>query len=106
MSQENVDDIGQGRVPVEPMPWTLAIDEYGGLEAAVARAAELAELEDYRITNCPNKKIRSRTTEQLEEDMQTSWIKYQLETNTSITKPYKISSILKAFKLECLTSLL
>ena len=80
MSQENVDDIGQGRVwsGSNAMDINL-IDEYGGLEAAVAGAAELAELEDYRIYELPEKKDPfQELLEQLEEDMQTSWMKHQL----------------------------
>ena len=80
MSQENVDDIGQGRVwsGTNALDINL-IDEYGGLEAAVAGAAELAELEDYRIYELPEQKDPfQELLEQLEEDMQTSWIKYQL----------------------------
>ena len=80
MSQENVDDIGQGRVwsGTNAMDINL-IDEYGGLEAAVAGAAELAELEDYRIYELPEQKDPfQELLEQLEDDMQTSWIKYQL----------------------------
>ena len=80
MSQENVDDIGQGRVwsGTNAMDINL-IDEYGGLVAAVAGAAELAELEDYRIYELPEQKDPfQELLEQLEEDMQTSWIKYQL----------------------------
>ena len=80
MSQENVDDIGQGRVwsGTNAMDINL-IDEYGGLEAAVAGAAELAELEDYRIYELPEQKDPfQELLEQLEGDMQTSWIKYQL----------------------------
>ena len=80
MSQENVDDIGQGRVwsGTNAMDINL-IDEYGGLEAAVAGAAELAELEDYRIYELPEQKDPfQELLEQLEEDMQTSWMKHQL----------------------------
>ena len=80
MSQENVDDIGQGRVwsGSNAMDINL-IDEYGGLEAAVAGAAELAELEDYRIYELPEQKDPfQELLEQLEEDMQTSWMKHQL----------------------------
>ena len=80
MSQKNVDDIGQGRVwsGTNAMDINL-IDEYGGLEAAVAGAAELAELGDYRIYELPEQKDPfQELLEQLEEDMQTSWIKYQL----------------------------
>ena len=80
MSQENVDDIGQGRVwsGSNAMDINL-IDEYGGLEAAVAGAAELAELEDYRVYELPEQKDPfQELLEQLEEDMQTSWMKHQL----------------------------
>ena len=80
MSQENVDDIGQGRVwsGSNAMDINL-IDEYGGLEDAVAGAAELAELEDYRIYELPEQKDPfQELLEQLEEDMQTSWMKHQL----------------------------
>ena len=80
MSQENVDDIGQGRVwsGSNAMDINL-IDEYGGLEAAVAGAAELAKLEDYRIYELPEQKDPfQELLEQLEEDMQTSWMKHQL----------------------------
>ena len=80
MSQENVDDIGQGRVWSGSNAMNInLIDEYGGLEAAVAGAAELAELEDYRIYELPEQKDPfQKLLEQLEGDMQTSWIKYQL----------------------------
>ena len=80
MSQENVDDIGQGRVwsGTNAMDINL-IDEYGGLEAAVAGAAELAELEDYRIYELPEKKDPFQEfIGQLEDDLQTSWMKYHL----------------------------
>ncbi len=80
MSQENVDDIGQGRVwsGSNAMDINL-IDEYGGLLAAVAGAAELAELEDYRIYELPEQKDPfQELIEQLEEDIQTSWMKHQL----------------------------
>ena len=80
MSQENVDDIGQGRVwsGTNAMDINL-IDEYGGLDAAVTGAAELAELEDYRIYELPEQKDPfQELIEQLEEDMQTSWMKHQL----------------------------
>ena len=51
-----VDEIGQGRV------WSGAdalsiglIDEIGGLEDAIASAADLSALEDYRIITLPKK---------------------------------------------------
>ena len=56
MSTSAVDDIGQGRI------WSGydakkigLVDIYGGLEKAVSVAAELAELEDFRIISLPKK---------------------------------------------------
>ena len=51
-----VDEIGQGRVwsGVDALEIGL-IDEIGGLEDAIVSAAELAELEDYRIITLPKK---------------------------------------------------
>ena len=51
-----VDEIGQGRIwsGVDALEIGL-IDEIGGLEAAIASSAELAELEDYRIITLPKK---------------------------------------------------
>ena len=57
MKKEKIDEIGQGRV------WSGAnaidiklIDKFGGLNAAIDRAAELAELEDYHIKDLPKRK--------------------------------------------------
>ena len=80
MSQQNVDDIGQGRV------WSGAnaieinlIDEFGGLEESIKGAAELAELDDYRIIELPEQKDPlQQLIEMFEEDMQTSWLRHQL----------------------------
>ncbi len=51
-----VDEIGQGRIwsGVDALDIGL-IDEIGGLEAAIVSAAELSELEDYRIITLPKK---------------------------------------------------
>lgn len=57
MEKETVDEVGQGRV------WSGAnaielqlVDKFGGMTAAVERAAELAELEDYRVKDLPKRK--------------------------------------------------
>ncbi len=52
-----VDELGRGRVwsGVEALQNGL-IDEFGGLDAAVHKAAELAELEEYRIKEYPVRK--------------------------------------------------
>lgn len=57
MTKEEVDEIGQGRV------WTGRnaidiglVDEFGGLEEAVVKAAELADIEKYEIGEYPRMK--------------------------------------------------
>ena len=57
MNKEAVNDIGQGRV------WTGydaksigLIDTYGGIEKAIEIAAELADVQEYRIISLPKKK--------------------------------------------------
>ena len=56
ITKQQVDEIGQGRIwsGVDALSIGL-IDELGGLEAAIVSAAELAELEDYRIITLPKK---------------------------------------------------
>ena len=80
MSQQNIDDIGQGRV------WSGTnakdinlIDEFGGLEQAIKGAAELAEIKDYRITELPvQKEPLQQLIENLGEEIQTSWLRNEL----------------------------
>jgi protease-4 len=80
MYQRDVDNIGQGRV------WSGAnaieinlIDEFGGLAEAVKGAAEMAGLEDYRLTELPLQKDPiQQLIESLEKDIQSSWLKHQL----------------------------
>ena len=57
ISVDEVDKIGQGRVwsGVDALEIGL-VDEIGGLEEAIASAAELSDLDDYRIITLPNKK--------------------------------------------------
>ncbi|MAY82695.1 MAG: signal peptide peptidase SppA [Flavobacteriales bacterium] len=56
MSQANVDSIGQGRVwsGMDAIEIGL-VDEIGGLESAIASAAELAEVEKYKLKELPEK---------------------------------------------------
>ena len=50
MAPATVDEVAQGRVWTGSTAQTLGlVDELGNLEDAIARAAELAELDDYRI---------------------------------------------------------
>lgn len=56
MSKRDVDKIGQGRVwsGIDALEIGL-IDEIGGLEDAIVSAAELSDLEDYRVISLPKK---------------------------------------------------
>ena len=56
MSKLDVDKIGQGRVwsGIDALEVGL-IDQIGGLEDAIISAAELSELEDYRVVSLPKK---------------------------------------------------
>ncbi len=57
MTREQVDEIAQGRVWTGKKAKSLGlVDELGGLEDAIAAAAELAELENYRIKEYPQTK--------------------------------------------------
>ena len=56
MSQANVDSIGQGRVwnGMDALEIGL-VDELGGLEAAINHAAEMANLEHYKLKELPKR---------------------------------------------------
>ncbi len=56
MSKQEVDKIGQGRVwsGIDALEVGL-IDQIGGLEDAIVSAAELSDLEDYRVVSLPKK---------------------------------------------------
>lgn len=57
MTKTEVDEIGQGRVWTGENALEIGlVDELGGLEKAVEKAAELAELEKYKIRECPKMK--------------------------------------------------
>ena len=80
MTQESVDAIGQGRVwsGTNSMDINL-IDAYGGLEQAIKGAAELAEMEDYRLYELPEIKAPlEQLLEELEAGFSTSIMKYTL----------------------------
>ncbi len=79
---ETVDELGRGRVwsGVDAKRIGL-IDEFGGLDYAIEKAAELAELEEYRIVEYP---VRKEFFEQLMEQfggVQERWIKNRLGEN-------------------------
>ncbi len=57
MTVEAVDEIAQGRVWTGKKASTIGlVDELGGLEDAIAAAAELADLENYRVKEYPQTK--------------------------------------------------
>jgi protease-4 len=57
LTKAHVDSIGQGRVwnGIDAKAIGL-VDEFGGLKEALEKAAELAELEDYRVVNFPRER--------------------------------------------------
>lgn len=80
MSQESVDAIGQGRVwsGTNAMNINL-IDEYGGLQEAIKGAAELADMDEYRLYELPEQKDPfQQILEELETGFSTSIMKYNL----------------------------
>lgn len=80
ISQEQVDEIGQGRVwSGENAMDIKLIDEYGGLNEAIAGAAALAQMDDYRVTELPEQKDPfMELLENLEENAQAYIMKSQL----------------------------
>jgi len=57
ISKSFVDSIGQGRVwsGTDALRLNL-VDTLGGIDVAIAKAAQLAEITDYYITECPQMK--------------------------------------------------
>lgn len=57
MTKEDVDRIGQGRVWSGTQALEIGlVDELGGLENAITKAAELAEIETYKLKSLPTQK--------------------------------------------------
>lgn len=57
MAKEDVDRIGQGRVWSGKQALEIGlVDELGGLENAISKAAELAEVETYKLKSLPTQK--------------------------------------------------
>lgn len=79
MSQADVDSIGQGRV------WTGAdalkinlVDELGGLNDAIAYAAKMAKLTDYKLVELPKQKSPFDFLTKKENEIETRLIKKNL----------------------------
>ena len=80
MPQASVDSIGQGRVwsGVEAKNIGL-VDEFGGLNDAIAEAAKMAKLEKYRLIELPKEKDPYKELlSQLGEETETRYINYKL----------------------------
>ena len=80
MTQDSVDAIGQGRVwsGSNAMDINL-IDAFGGLEEAIKGAAELAEMDEYRLFELPELKAPlEQLLEELETGFSASIMKYTL----------------------------
>ncbi|MBR5238647.1 MAG: signal peptide peptidase SppA [Paludibacteraceae bacterium] len=57
MSQDSIKTIGEGRVWLGKDAVEIGlVDELGNIDSAIKKAAELAELEDYKLTYYPEKK--------------------------------------------------
>jgi protease-4 len=75
MSKEEVDEIGQGRVWTGQNAIEIGlVDEFGGLEEAVDKAAELADIEKYEISEYPHVK----------DFMEQLFSEFTIETNTKM----------------------
>ena len=91
MSTEKIDSIGQGRVwsGTDAMDIGL-IDEFGGLDAAIAGAAKLAGIENYALKNYPKRKD---PIEQLFEDfgmnVSQTFMNYQLGYDKELIKYFE-----------------
>ena len=96
---EFIDSIGQGRVwtGVDALELGL-IDELGGLEDAIAEAAEMAGIEDYTIKELPKRKD---PVQQILEDLNMAMVKTALGfdvENSELIEQYKTIQEIKAMK--------
>lgn len=94
-----IDSIGQGRVwsGVDAIELGL-VDELGGLEDAIAAAAEMAELEDYAIRELPKRKD---PFQQILEDLNMAMVKTALGfdvENSELIEQYKTIQEIKEMK--------
>ncbi len=97
MTREKIDSIGQGRVwsGTDAMSIGL-IDEYGGLEAAIAEAAKLAGIEDYARKEYPKRKDPiEKLFEDLGMNISQSFISNQLGGDEDLIKHFEEIKALK-----------
>ena len=100
MTKEEVDSIGQGRVWTGKDAIDLGlIDVLGGMEDAIAIAAEMANLKSYRITRLPiEKNPIEKIVEGLSSKVRTGVMKNEL----GITYPYyqKLNELMNMDKIQ------
>jgi protease IV len=95
-----VDSLGQGRVwsGVDAKRLGL-IDEFGGLEAAISSAAELANLKNYRVKDFPKLKDPfKKIMDDLMGESETNLIEHELGSNYRIFKQFKYLESIKNMK--------
>ncbi|MDQ3049520.1 MAG: signal peptide peptidase SppA [Bacteroidota bacterium] len=100
MPINNVDSIGQGRVWAGSDALRLGlVDMLGGLDDAIAVAAEKAQLDNYRISELPEQKDAfKQIMEEIAGDMETRWIKYKLGSNYNLFESYRSVSNLQGIQ--------
>lgn len=91
MPTEKVDEIGQGRVwsGVDAKDIQL-VDRLGGLEDAISRAAELAQITDYATRDLPKRKDPfQKLLEDLNAEVSTMMLEQSFGENTQLINSYK-----------------
>ncbi len=97
LTKAEVDSIGQGRVwsGIDAKEIGL-IDEFGGLEEAISYAAEMAELDDYKVKNYPKQKDPfEELVKEISGDVKAEAIQEELGDNYGLYRQYQyIKSII------------
>jgi protease-4 len=89
-----VDSVGQGRVwsGVDAMNLGL-VDTLGGLEDAIVMAAKKAKLDNYRISELPEKKDPfEQFIKEMSDGAETKWLKYRLGDYYGVVNDFKYIS--------------
>lgn len=91
MTTETIDSIGQGRVWSGTDALDLGlIDEFGGLDAAIAEAANLAGLEDYVLKDYPKRKDPfEKLLEDFGMSVSQTFMSYQLGNDKELIKYFE-----------------
>lgn len=92
LTKEYVDSIGQGRVWCATDAKRIGlVDEIGSLEDAIAYAAKLAKLGDYKITKLPKLKdpFLQLISDLTGEELETRYVEHKLQQNFNLYQQYK-----------------